>query len=268
MSNYAIGDIQGHYDGLQRLLECINYEPNKDQLWFVGDLVNRGKQSLETLRFLSTLKPIPRICLGNHDLYLLHLIYGNTPKQVSSDLLPILSAPDKDELGFWLRQQHFLHADNKNKIIMSHAGIAPMWSTQKASILAEELSKILKNDDLFFYWMEHYLNSRPSIWSDNLTGLSRWQVISDYFTRMRFTNYDGELNWSSHGDLTETPKNCYPWFACPSQIERHETLIFGHWASLLGKTGFKKFQHIDTGFHWGGVLTALNLDNFQRFSTF
>jgi bis(5'-nucleosyl)-tetraphosphatase (symmetrical) len=268
MPKYAIGDLQGHYDGLQRLLHLIQYNPLEDELWFVGDLVNRGSQSLETLKFLSTLTPVPKICLGNHDLYLLYLIYSQNPKHVSTDLLPILTAPDKEELGFWLRQQDFFHFYKKNNIILTHAGVAPMWSRDKAQTLAEELKSVLMDDDLFFHWMRLYFNSRPSIWSDNLEGLPRWQVIADYFTRMRFTHYDGELNWVSHGGLTETPEKCYPWFACPSQIQRQETIVFGHWASLLGKTGFKKIQHIDTGFHWGGVLTALNLDNFQRFSTF
>jgi bis(5'-nucleosyl)-tetraphosphatase (symmetrical) len=268
MSKYVIGDLQGHYDGLQRLLEKIQYNPTVDELWFVGDLVNRGQQSLETLKFLMNLTPSPKICLGNHDLFLLYLIYTKNPRKIPVELESIISSSNKEEIGFWLRQQHFLHHEKDYNCILSHAGIAPMWTIDTAKNLAQELECVLKNDELFFNWMHNYFNPRPSSWSEELKGLARWQVSADYFTRMRFTTYEGALNWSSHEGLSATPKNCYPWFACPRQLSRKEILIFGHWASLLGKTGFKKIQNIDTGFHWSGVLTALNLHNFQRFSTF
>jgi bis(5'-nucleosyl)-tetraphosphatase (symmetrical) len=268
MPRYAIGDLQGHYDGLLRLLERIQFEPKNDELWFVGDLVNRGPQSLEVLRFLSHLSPSPKINLGNHDLYLLQHLYSQRPQGQILQIEPILKAPDRQELGDWLRHQTFLYEDTHANLIMVHAGISPTWTLSQAKQIATELKTVLHTDDLFFEWMNHYFAPRPQKWSDQLQGLARWQTAADYFTRMRFTNFQGELDWSSHQGLNETPANCYPWFACPKRTHWSTNIIFGHWASLLGKTGLKKIQAIDTGFHWGGVLTALNLDHFQRFSTF
>lgn len=268
MAKYAIGDLQGHYDGLLRLLDRIQFDPKNDELWLVGDLVNRGPKSLEVLRFLSRLTPSPKISLGNHDLYLLQHLYSQRPKGQTLELQDILKAPDREELGHWLRQQAFMHEDSHAKILMVHAGLAPAWTLNTAKAIAKELKTVLTTDAMFFEWMNHYFAPHPSQWDDTLQNLTRWQVAVDYFTRIRFTDRHGQLNWTSHQGLSDTPKDCYPWFACPKRETWSETIIFGHWASLLGKTGFTKVQNIDTGFHWGGVLTALNLDNFQRFSTF
>lgn len=266
MSNYVIGDLQGHYDGLQRLLEKIQFNPPHDQLWLIGDLVNRGPESLKTLRWLSQLDPAPKVCLGNHDLFLLHHLYSQSPQGHPLDLQAILTAHDRDHLGEWLRQHVFLH--HHHDAILVHAGIAPMWSIQQAQNYAQELTTVLRDDQCFYEWMNHYFDPRPMMWSEQLQELRRWQVLADYFTRIRFTTYFGELNFSSHGDLSEAPTQCYPWFACPTKTNWDSTIIFGHWAALLGKTGFKKIKNIDTGFHWGNTLTALNLDNFQTHSTF
>ena len=267
MADYAIGDLQGHYDGLCRLLDKINYDPLNDGLYFLGDLVNRGSQSLETLRFIKSLQPNPKICLGNHDVYLLYLLYNNQPLDVPQQLWPILKAHDRDELADWLRRQGFLHVHGCDKTIMVHAGIAPIWSAEKAIDLAKELLQVCVSDT-FYTWMNHYFNPRPTLWDDSLEGLVRWQLMSDYFTRMRFTTIQGSLNWQSHHGLHQAPKDCYAWFACPQKQDWQQTIVFGHWASLLGKTGMRKIQNIDTGLNWGGTLTALNLHNFQRFSTF
>jgi bis(5'-nucleosyl)-tetraphosphatase (symmetrical) len=267
MANYVIGDVQGHYDTLCRLLEKINFCATTDELWFVGDLVNRGHQSLETLRFLKNLKPAVKICLGNHDLYLLHLIFNANPKNVPADLMPIIKACDKEELGLWLKSQGFLHECKQANAIIVHAGICPTWSIKKATHLALELQEFCKTDE-FFLWMKHFFDKRCNFWDDQLKGLERYQVIADYFTRMRFTDYDGHLNWDNVYALNQTPANCYPWYACPSKKTWSHSIIFGHWAALQGKTGFKAYQVIDTGVSWGGTLTALKLNNFKRFSTF
>jgi bis(5'-nucleosyl)-tetraphosphatase (symmetrical) len=268
MADYAIGDLQGHYDALQRLLDKIDYCPTQDQLWFVGDLVNRGPKSLEILRFLKSLRPQPKICLGNHDLYLLFLMHQTKQQRIPELLQAIFLAPDRDELAYWLRQQDFfIHHPTLNCCI-THAGIAPMWSIDKAKQLNLELKQVCQHDEIFMEWMMHYFQHRPSIWDDKLDGLPRWQIIADYFTRMRFTNYHGGLDWQSHQSLSHTPKDCYPWFACPKKETWNSRIVFGHWASLLGKTGLSSIQNIDTGYNWGGVLTALNLHNFERFTTF
>lgn len=262
-----IGDVQGNYDALNRLMDKINYCPTTDNLWFVGDLVNRGRQSLETLRFLKNLQPAAKIALGNHDLYLLQLIFNDKKQSIPEDLMPILKAQDKEELGYWLKNQGFLHECNQANSIIVHAGICPLWSIEQAKQLAQELLQFC-NTDGFLLWMKHFFDKRGIIWQDSLQGLERYQILADYFTRMRFTNYHGALNWGEFYTLNQTPKNCYPWYACPSKQNWQTNIIFGHWAALQGKTGFRHLQAIDTGISWGGMLTALNLNNFQRFSTF
>lgn len=266
MSDYVIGDLQGHYDGLQRLLAKIDYQPSQDRLYFVGDLVNRGPESLKTLRFLAKLEPKVRLCLGNHDLYLLQHLYSKKPQGPEEELKAILVAPDREYLGAWLRAQGFLIASPSAYIV--HAGIAPTWTEAQAIDYANELQTVLSNEENFSHWMSHYFTPRPQVWDPQLQGLPRWQLLADVFTRMRFTTGNGHLDFSSHADLHQTPNGCYPWFACPKRKTWSRPVIFGHWASLLGKTGLKCFQNIDTGFHWGGTLTALNLDNFKRYSTF
>ncbi len=263
MANYAIGDLQGHLTPLKRLLDKIKYEPTQDTLWFVGDLVNRGPESLETLRFIKSLPSTTKVVLGNHDLYLLQVLYSKTPKRYQDTLDEILNAPDKDELSHWLRRLPFCHYDEKINVFMAHAGLAPIWTIQKALQLGQELEQICRTD-AFFEWMNLYFNPHPHQWSDGLHGLPRWQIIGDYFTRMRFTLKDGSLDWRSHDRVSHAPEGCYPWYACPARQNWDATIVFGHWASLLGKTGFTHFQAVDTGCHWGGHLIALNLETLQR----
>lgn len=260
MSRFVIGDLQGHLDDLLKLLERLG---SFDELYFVGDLVNRGPQSLEVLRFLSQMHPRPKIVLGNHDLYLLYLVYAKNPKRGRDDLADILNAPDKFELCDWLRQQDWLIEDEKTQSIIVHAGIAPQWSVAQAKVLAQEL-KFLFSSDACFEYLNHFFARRGSNWSDALKGNERHLIASDYFTRVRFTQYDGSLNWQGNEDLSSAPKDAYPWFACPSRQNWQQRIVFGHWAALMGKTGFSHFQAIDTGLCWGGFLTALNLDTLQR----
>lgn len=262
MSRYVIGDVQGHYDALQALLARLG---SWDELYFVGDLVNRGPQSLKVLRFLSQMHPKPKIVLGNHDLYLMYLVYAQNPKRGHDNLEDILSAPDKYELCDWLRQQDWLIEDKKTQALIVHAGLAPMWDIATAKKLAIELKIMLSSEGFETYFQAFFSERRPR-WSNSLTGLERHLIVSDYFTRVRFTHYDGSLNWAGNGDLSATPSHAYPWFACPTRQNWKQAIIFGHWAALMGKTGLKQFQAIDTGLCWGGLLTALNLDTFERIS--
>ncbi|MDQ5884235.1 MAG: hypothetical protein QG556_574 [Pseudomonadota bacterium] len=263
MSRYAIGDLQGHVDGLKCLLDSLG---RIDELWFVGDLVNRGPNSLEILRFLKNMQPTPKIVLGNHDLYLLYLVYAKNPNRGKDDLEPLLQAPDRDELCVWLKAQDWLIEDKDKKLIMTHAGIAPMWSIEEAKKNSVELKTYLQDEVRCRDFFTQYFSTRPSRWDDHLQGMERLLVAADYFTRMRLTLYDGRLDWRFNGELKDMPSGSFPWFACPIRKLWDETIIFGHWAALGGKTGFKKFQAIDTGFCWGGRLTALNLDTFERIS--
>lgn len=263
MSRYAIGDLQGHLEGLKTLLARLG---TIDELWLVGDIVNRGPHSLEILRFLKDMTPSPQMVLGNHDLYLLYLVYAQNPERGRDDLDTLLQAPDRDELCEWLRGKNWLLEDKHKKCIMTHAGIAPMWTIKEAKKLASELKTYLKDEVHCREFFSHYFSKRPSRWKENLQGVERLLVAADYFTRMRFTLYDGTLDWRDNADLTEAPAGSYPWFACPTRQYWDETLIFGHWAALGGKTGFTQFQAIDTGYCWGGKLTALNLDTLARIS--
>lgn len=263
MSRYAIGDIQGHLDAFKQLLEQLGVI---DELWLTGDLINRGPQSLEVLRFLKNFQPKPKIVLGNHDLYGLYLMSAQSSQRGKDDLESILKAPDRDELFAWLKSQDWLIEDKKNHLMMTHAGIAPMWTIEEAKSLAHDLKSCLQDEVRSHEFFKYYFSKRPLKWDSNLQGFERLQVASDYFTRMRFTLWDGTLDWRKNGELKDTPSGSYPWFACPIRQPWEQTMIFGHWAALAGKTGFKKFQAIDTGYCWGGLLTALNLDTFERIS--
>lgn len=266
MSDYAIGDVQGCYEPLQRLLELIDFDENVDRLWFVGDLVNRGPQSLAVLRFVSSLPLAPRITLGNHDLHLLASLFGGRPWQGHDDTIQeVLQAPDGEALGHWLRKQSMLYFSSELNIVMTHAGIAPQWDLALAIQLAKELEQVLAGDNYREFLAQMYGN-HPDIWSDELVGIERLRVITNYFTRMRFCDAEGRLNLSYKGTLAAAPPNLYPWYAVPTRKEIDAELVFGHWAALMGACPNPRIHAIDTGCLWGGQLTALRLQDKRRFA--
>ncbi|AHE68358.1 symmetrical bis(5'-nucleosyl)-tetraphosphatase [Legionella oakridgensis] len=266
MADYVIGDVQGCYDPLQRLLERIDFNEHQDRLWFVGDLVNRGPQSLAVLRFIKRLPHKPRITLGNHDLHLLNRLFGETNKVNADDtLVEIIRAPDRDELGHWLRKQNILIYDEALNIVMTHAGIAPMWDLPQAQQLAEELEQVLWGEH-YQEFLTHMYGNEPDIWSFNLTGTTRLRVICNYFTRMRFCDHQGRLCFRYKGSIKEAPAALYPWFEVPHRHEIPVDIVFGHWAALLGQCSLPRIYAIDTGCLWGGELTALRLQDRQRFT--
>lgn len=205
MPDYAIGDVQGCYDALQRLLEHIDFNENVDRLWFVGDLVNRGPASLAVLRFIKGLPLRPNISLGNHDLHLLSVLFGDKPKQGADDTLDeILHAPDAQELGHWLRKQSLLCYSPELKIVMCHAGIAPLWDLPQAIRLAQELEAVLSGDNFRDFINQMYGN-KPDVWSEELKGIDRLRLITNYFTRMRFCNAEGQLELHYKGGAKKRP---------------------------------------------------------------
>lgn len=266
-SDYAIGDIQGCYDGLQRLLDKIKFDEHNDRLWFVGDLVNRGPHSLEVLRFIKNLPIEPIITLGNHDLYLIKIIFSKKDNLNKKDTLQaILNAPDVEELGHWLRKQCILYHDSKLNIVMSHAGIAPIWSLKQAKDRAKELEKTLANDN-FHIFLDNMLGDIPDTWSDDLTNHARLRLICNYFTRMRFCKIkNGGLDLNRKGNIQEADNKIAPWFSIPNRIQIKPDIVFGHWASLGGVNPSPTIHAIDTGFVWGGAMTALRLQDKRRFS--
>lgn len=262
MAAYAIGDLQGCYKPFHKLLDTLDFRPEKDQLWLAGDLVNRGPDSLNCLRLAKKLNA--KIVLGNHDLHLLACYYSKHLLKKKDTLASLLAAADCHELMEWLRRQPLMLIDKKRHMVMSHAGVPHIWKIKHALRYANEVHAVLASDSPAVY--EAYFNAmygnQPAIWDDSLKGQDRLRVITNYFTRMRFIDQHGALELCAKEGLDKTPLGFAPWFQQPTS--RKWTMVFGHWAALEGKTGDARFQAIDTGCVWGGKLTALNLDTLER----
>lgn len=266
MSDYAIGDVQGCYDALMRLLESIDFNEHRDRLWFVGDLVNRGPNSLGVLRFVSSLPLKPYVVLGNHDLHLLSTLFGRDPWKGHDDTIDqVVKAPDGEALGHWLRQQSILHYSESLGVVMTHAGIAPLWDLPTAQRLAQELERALRAED-FREFLTFMYGNEPDRWSEDLQGLERLRVITNYFTRMRFCKPDGALILDQKVSPVEGGQESIPWFSLPGRIELDADIVFGHWAALQGHCPHPGIHAIDTGCFWGGTLTALRLQDKKRFA--
>jgi len=266
MSTYAIGDIQGCYRDLLRLLEAINFDRNNDTLWCVGDLVNRGPQSLEVLRFFKKLGDKAIVTLGNHDLHLLAVGNGHTDYLKPKDTLhSVLQAPDNYELLTWLRHCPLLHHDQSLNFTMIHAGLPPQWDLATAQQCAREVETVLKSAQYPDYLANLYGNE-PKKWSDKLAGWERLRFITNCFTRMRYCNDEGKLALKNKGTPRWNTKDSeQPWFLLPNRATRSEQIIFGHW-STLGYYAKHNVYALDTGCLWGGALTALRLEDQQVFS--
>jgi bis(5'-nucleosyl)-tetraphosphatase (symmetrical) len=266
MATYVIGDLQGCLTPLIQLLEQINYHPEQDKLWFAGDLINRGEESLETLRFIKSLGNNATIVLGNHDLHLLAVSHGHGKLKRGDTLAEILTAGDRDDLMDWLRHQPLFHYDKQLNTVMTHAGIPPCWDLKKAQTLAKEVEDKLKSDSVDDFFATMYGN-KPDQWSDDLTGLDRLRAITNYLTRMRFCDENSKLDLESKEGINTATKGYAPWFNYPTKVPEDCHIVFGHWAALEGKTQKERIHALDTGCVWGGSLTALRLEDRQRFST-
>lgn len=259
MSTYAIGDVQGCFHSLEQLLTKLNFNPNQDKLWFCGDIVNRGPQSLETLRFIKNLNAGAILVLGNHDLTLLALSVGAIKAREADTFESILTAPDKIELLEWLQHQPLLHHDPSLKYVLVHAGIYPYWSLEKAKQLAKEVEIYLQSQNATQFLFNMYGNE-PDLWNDSLDGFERVRFITNAFTRMRFCTKDGRLNLSANGPVSNSPADCVPWFAFQDRVTLPDPIIFGHWAALGGITEVPDVIALDTGCAWGNCLTAICLE--------
>lgn len=261
MASYAIGDVQGCFDELQLLLQKIHFN-EKDKVYFVGDLVNRGPQSLEVLRFIKNL-PNATAVLGNHDFHLLALFYGQTHPHHT--LQKILAAPDCKELIEWMKELPLLFYDEKLNYAIVHAGIYPKWDLKQALNYAKEIESYLQQENLVEFFQNIYGN-KPNQWSNDLTGWSRMRFIVNAFTRMRFCTEDGKLDFYTKGKVEEAPKGYLPWFKIPSRAAKNINIAFGHWAALNGMTHQNNIFALDTGCAWGRCLTAMRLEDQQRWS--
>lgn len=262
MSTYAIGDIQGCLKPLQCLLEKIAFNPVNDKLWLVGDLINRGPDTLATLRFLYSMRDSLTIVLGNHDLHFLAVAYGQRKKGQHDTLDELLQAPDCSELVQWLRQQKLLHHDPLLGFTMVHAGIPPHWDLQQAQERAREVEAVLQGPQISEYLASMYGN-KPNQWKNKLSGLERLRLITNYFTRMRFCNAEGDLELETKENASAAPVGYAPWFSFAGRKTNQEKIVFGHWAALEGRTNVSNVYALDTGCVWGGYLTALRLDDMQ-----
>jgi bis(5'-nucleosyl)-tetraphosphatase (symmetrical) len=264
MAVYAVGDLQGCLDPLKCLLEKVAFDPSRDRLWLVGDLVNRGPQSLETLRFLYSIRESLVCVLGNHDLHLLAVGHNVSRLKKGDTLREILDAPDRDELLGWLRQQKLLHYDVEREVALVHAGIPPQWSLKKALKLAGEVEEALRDDNLFAPFLDGMYGNEPNKWDGDLQGATRLRVITNYFTRMRFCNAEGKLDLKGKEGADTAMPGYAPWFSHPERRTKGLKIIFGHWAALEGKSTEPGVIALDTGCVWGGSLTLMNVDTGVR----
>ena len=258
MAVYAIGDVQGCYDELLRLLERIKFDASSDRLWLAGDIVNRGPRSLDTLRFIKQLGKRAVMVLGNHDLHLLAISQDNARyKHKDHTLEAILRAKDRDELLDWLRRRPLLHHSAKLGYTLIHAGLPPQWDIPSAIRLAGEVEDALRGDDFGQFCLDMYGN-RPSLWSQDLSGMERLRFITNCLTRLRYCNSDGSLALKEKGPPGSQGSGRSPWFELPQRASRNDRILFGHW-STLGYWQGNNCWALDSGCLWGGRLTALKL---------
>jgi bis(5'-nucleosyl)-tetraphosphatase (symmetrical) len=255
---YAIGDVQGCDAELGALLGALKFSMDRDVLWFVGDLVNRGPESLKVLRRIRALGDCAIVTLGNHDLHLLAVAYGSAHLRDGDTLAEILAAPDRTVLLDWLRERPLMHEDRKLKLCMVHAGLAPQWNMAQARSCAQELEQALRRDPVKLF--DAMYGDRPDRWDDALEGAQRLRFIANCLTRMRYVDEDGRLALRVKGAPKKTQtKSLIPWFEARDARWRGPRIIFGHW-STLGFFTNDDVTGIDTGCVWGECLTALRLD--------
>lgn len=257
MATYAIGDVQGCFDALQLLLGEVGFSESRDRLWFVGDLVNRGPQSLEVLRFIKALGDRAVAVQGNHVLHLLVLSEGFGWWNREDTLQPVLEAPDRDELLAWLRRQPLMHVEGEYAMV--HAGLLPGWDVIRAHELAAEAETALQAPN-YRDFLAHLYGNEPAAWHDDLEGWDRLRVIVNAMTRMRFCTPEGVMEFRTKGPVDKAPPGFLPWFAVPGRRSSDHTVICGHWSAL----GFRQepgLLALDSGCLWGGTLTAVRLED-------
>jgi bis(5'-nucleosyl)-tetraphosphatase (symmetrical) len=268
MAIYAVGDIQGCHDELRRLLDLVRFSPDHDRLWCVGDMVNRGPQSLDTLRFLRSLGAAFTGVLGNHDLHFLALACGAFTEGKTRSLRALLDAPDCHELFEWVRQLPLAYrekvetSNGLTTFLMVHAGIAPGWKFKQTIKLSAEVEGALQGPGYRQFLTDMYGN-KPDQWSNDLEGSKRLRVITNVLTRIRFCTPDGRMDFTVKSEAAAAPPGHVPWFTL-QHLRANKVLLFGHWAMLDGKTGRQDIIGLDTGCVWGRAMTLLRLDTGEQ----
>jgi len=256
VTRYAIGDLQGCVEELRALLARLKFSPDRDRLWFVGDLVNRGPDSLATLRLVRALGDNALVVLGNHDLHLLAVAYGVQRRRRSDTLDAVLAASDRDALIEWLQLRPLAYLEGDD--LMVHAGLVPQWTAARTLALAAEVSSALRRDPRALF--EHMYGDEPERWDERLAGAERLRFIINVLTRLRLCTADGRVDISSKGPPPPPSSPLRPWFEHPQRASRDVRVIFGHW-SALGLVQRPGLLGLDSGCVWGGALTAADLDS-------
>lgn len=267
MATYVVGDLQGCFKPLQKLLDTVQFDPAQDKLWLTGDLVNRGPDSLACLRYVKSLGDAAVTVLGNHDLHLLAIARAGLPHKRKDTLGAILNAPDCDALLDWLRMQPLMFVDEKRKYALVHAGLFPGWTLTQAHICAQEVEGVLQSDDYIDFLRSMYGN-QPDNWSDELEDQDRWRFITNAFTRMRIcatgSANANALELTYKEDVKNIPKGFVPWYT-RFQAPPGWRILFGHWAALLANTGVDNMIALDSGCVWGRFMTLLRLEDGAYF---
>jgi bis(5'-nucleosyl)-tetraphosphatase (symmetrical) len=258
MARWAVGDVQGCCDELEQLLARIRFSADRDRLWLVGDLVNRGPKSLQTLRLVRSLGANAISVLGNHDLHLLAVRLVGAKQRRSDTLAPILAAADCDTLLEWLQQLPLAHFEPAHQDLLLHAGVLPQWTVTQTLELAAEVERALREDPRTL--LSGMYGDQPDRWQPALAGLARLRLTINVLTRLRFCTPDGRVDFRQKGKPESAPSPWLPWFKVPDRASREQRLVFGHW-SALGFHSERGVLALDTGCVWGGALTAVNLDD-------
>lgn len=262
MAVYAIGDLQGCFRPLDRLLERIRFEPSSDRLWFVGDLVNRGPDSLRCLRFVKSLGDRAVSVLGNHDLHLICVAEGAEAGSRRDTLDAVLAAPDRDELVSWLRRRPMMHVEGGFAVV--HAALLPEWTVAKAHALAGEVEGALRGPD-YRALLEQMYGDEPQRWRDDLRGIDRLRLVINAMTRLRVCDASGSMVMRFKGEPGEASHEWTPWFDVPGRRSRTHVIVCGHW-SALGLCVRDDLIALDSGCVWGRELTAVRLEDRAVFA--
>ena len=262
MATYLIGDIQGCYDALQRMLEKVKFDPAADLLWSCGDLVNRGGQSLEVLRLLSSMPDAVTVTLGNHDLYLL-ADDSRFPNGYSRnpEFRNVLKAHDRNNLMDWLRYQPLAFKSAEHGLLMVHAGVVPEWTEAETLAYAAEVERVLRSGQ-HHYFFERMDEGKGRGWKPHREGIERQRMIAAILTRIRFCDTHGKIPWNASGPPESMNPPWLPWFKHPKRATRNVFMAFGHWAAL-GLRVRKRYISLDSGCVWGGRLSAFRLEDRQ-----
>lgn len=268
--NYVIGDVQGCFEALKALLKTIQFDADQDFIWFAGDLVARGENSLGAIRFIKKLvdQGNAATVLGNHDLNLLAVARGIKKVKAEDQTEDIIHALESDDLIDWLRKQPLCLFPNEHTVL-THAGIPCNWTVEQAAALAKEVEAVIAHDDFDVVdaFLKEMYGKSPDLWSDDLEGNARLRCIANYLTRMRLTDAAGRLEFSFKDSLDDPmPEGFKPWFEFESQATKTHQVIFGHWAALQGKTISPQLQNVDGGCVWGHQLMAYRLEDKKTFA--